>query len=244
MLKVELHVHTSDDPVDLIPHSTATLIDRAADLGYDAVAITLHQRQLDLTPHLAHARERGIVLIPGVERVIEGKHVLLLNFPSVVDRADTFEEVADLKARHHGLVIAPHPFYPLPSCLGRQLTAHASLFDAVEYNAYYTRHVNVFNELAVRWASRHGKPVVANTDVHRIGQLGATYSLVDADRDASSICSAIRAGRVAIRTAPISTARAVALITDLTASGVHGRVRALRGARTLPAWPPLANPSE
>ena len=42
MLKVDLHIHTSDDPVDRIPHTTTDLIDRAAQLGYDAVAITLH----------------------------------------------------------------------------------------------------------------------------------------------------------------------------------------------------------
>ena len=41
MLKVELHTHTADDPVDAIPHSTFELIDRAAALGYDALAITL-----------------------------------------------------------------------------------------------------------------------------------------------------------------------------------------------------------
>ena len=59
MLKVELHTHTGDDPVDAIPHSTVDLIDRAALLGYDAVAITLHEKQLDLRPVAAHAAERG-----------------------------------------------------------------------------------------------------------------------------------------------------------------------------------------
>src|ERR1051325_656837 len=45
MLKVELHTHTSDDPVDRIPHTVTQLIDRAAFLGYHALAITLHERQ-------------------------------------------------------------------------------------------------------------------------------------------------------------------------------------------------------
>ncbi len=48
MLKVELHSHTSDDPHDRIPYSAEQLIDRAAALGYDALAITLHDKQLDL----------------------------------------------------------------------------------------------------------------------------------------------------------------------------------------------------
>ena len=43
MLKVELHAHTSDDPVDWIPHTSFELIDRAVALGYDGLAITLER---------------------------------------------------------------------------------------------------------------------------------------------------------------------------------------------------------
>ena len=85
MLKVELHTHTADDPEDTIPHTTFELIDRAAALEYDALAITLHDHQLDLKPFARYAAERGITLIPGVERTIEGRHVLLLNFARAVD---------------------------------------------------------------------------------------------------------------------------------------------------------------
>ena len=72
MLKIELHAHTGDDPVDVIPYTTFELIDHAAALGYDALAITLHEHQLDLRRFLPYAAERGVVLIPGVERTIEG----------------------------------------------------------------------------------------------------------------------------------------------------------------------------
>ena len=37
MLKVDLHTHTADDPVDRIPYSTGELIDRASARGYDAL---------------------------------------------------------------------------------------------------------------------------------------------------------------------------------------------------------------
>ena len=48
MMKVELHTHSADDPVDRIRHTTLELIDRAAALAYNALAITLHERQLDV----------------------------------------------------------------------------------------------------------------------------------------------------------------------------------------------------
>src|SRR5207302_7756833 len=112
LLKVELHAHTADDPVDDIPYSTRDLIDRAAALGFDALAVTLHDRQLDLRPLHAYAAERRIVLIPGIERTIAGKHVLLLNFERGTEDVRTFDDLRALKARASGLVVAPHPFFP------------------------------------------------------------------------------------------------------------------------------------
>src|SRR3954469_7769392 len=94
VLKVELHTHTADDPIDRIPYSTTELIDRAALLGYDALAITLHERQLDLQPWRGYAEHRGITLIAGIERTIEGKHVLLINFPPRVEQVSTFADLA------------------------------------------------------------------------------------------------------------------------------------------------------
>jgi predicted metal-dependent phosphoesterase TrpH len=202
MLKIELHSHTADDPVDRIPHTSAQLIDRAAALGYHALAITLHERQLDLERLAPYAAERGITLIPGIERSIEGRHVLLLNFRRGTEDVRTFEDLARLRQRETGLVVAPHPFFPLPSCLRGYLNRQASLFDAVEINAMFTPTVN-FNRVAERWASRHGKPLVGNGDVHRLRQLGLTYSLVDADADPDAICAAIVAGRVRVESRPM-----------------------------------------
>jgi predicted metal-dependent phosphoesterase TrpH len=206
MLKTDLHIHTGDDPVDYIPHSTLEAIDRACELGFQALAITLHDRQLRLTDYLrAYAHERGIVLIPGVERTLRGKHILLLNFPEGAASVQTLDEIRRLKRRTpQGIVIAPHPFYPAGNCLRGLMNRHADLFDAVELNHFYTRAID-FNRPAIRWAERHGRPMVGNGDVHRLSQLGKTYSLIDAEPSADAICDAVRAGRVEIRTRPLST---------------------------------------
>jgi predicted metal-dependent phosphoesterase TrpH len=207
MLKVELHTHTSDDPVDRIPHTVTQLIDRAAFLGYHALAITLHERQLDVRPFAGYAADRGIVLIPGIERSIEGRHTLLLNFRSGAQDVRSFDDLARLKRRQSGLVIAPHPFFPMPTCLGDKLDRHAWLFDAVERNAMYTSSLD-FNTRAERWAMEHGKHVVGNCDVHRLYQLGTTYSMVDAEPNADSICASIAEGRVWVESKPLTWAQA------------------------------------
>ncbi|MGH9145000.1 MAG: PHP domain-containing protein [Vicinamibacterales bacterium] len=214
MLKVELHSHTDADPVDAIPHTTFELIDRAAALGYDALAITLHERQLDLHPFALYAAERDLVLIPGIERTIEGRHVLLLNYASGAEDVRTFADLARLRQRRPGLVIAPHPFFPSTTCLRRALERHADLFDAVERNAMFIRGVD-FNRAAERFAARHGKPLVGNCDVHRLSQLGSTYSLIDSARDPSAICEAVAAGRVRIESRPLSWFEAARVMSSL-----------------------------
>ena len=214
MLKVELHAHSSDDPQDAIPHTTAQLIDRAALLGYQALAITLHDRQLDVRTYRSYAADRGITLIPGVERTIRGKHVLLLNFRRGADDISNFDELATLKTREPGLVIAPHPFFPGRSCLHGLVHRYADLFDAVEFNGMFTDRIN-FNRGAERWAKRHGKPIVGNGDIHRLRQLGMTYSLIAAEPDPDSICEAIRDHRVSIVARPHTLATAVGVIAEL-----------------------------
>jgi predicted metal-dependent phosphoesterase TrpH len=214
VLKVDLHIHTGDDPLDRIPYSTLELIDRAAALGYDALAITLHDLQLDTEPLAAYAAVRGITLIPGIERTIEGRHVLLLNFSRRAEAVDSFADLARLKAREHGLVIAPHAFFPGATCLRGLLDCHADLFDAVEYNAMFTRSVN-FNRAAERWARRHGKPMVGNGDVHRLAQLGSTYSLVDAEPTADAICAAVKAGKVEVVATPLSWKAVASILREL-----------------------------
>ena len=229
MLKVELHAHTADDPIDRIPYSTKDLIDRAAALGYDALAVTLHDRQLDLQPYQQYAAERRLVLIPGIERTIEGKHVLLLNFSRATEDVRSFSDLARLKSREAGLVIAPHPFFPHRSCLRGLIDRHAELFDAVEWNAMFMRGVN-FNRQAERWAKMHGKPMVGNGDVHRLGQLGTTCSLVDAAPTPAAICDAILAGRVTVSATPHTPLTAARLIASLFAPSFD-----LRGGSARPA---------
>lgn len=234
MLKVDLHTHTADDPSDRIPYSTCDLIDRAAELGFDALAVTLHDRQLDPALFQSYAKARGITLIPGIERTIDGRHVLLLNFSRAAESILSFEQLACLKRQEGGLVVAPHPFFPAGSALRGYMNRYADLFDAVEYNAMFTSVVN-FNVLGERWARRHRKPMIGNGDVHRLEMLGTTYSLIDAKPDAGAICAAIAAGRIQVVAQPLSSFTAGRLMTDLLLDCVRPRLAA--GSLTLAPSP-------
>ena len=209
MIKVELHAHTSDDPGDRVPHHTQALLNHAARSGYGGLAVTLHNRWFDPAPFQPQAIALGIVLISGIERTIEGKHVLLINVPREAGDVRTFDDVRALKQQVPGaLVIAPHPFYPIPSALGDRLDGIVDVVDALEINAMYTRSLD-YNRQARAWAAAHGKPLVGNTDLHRLDQIGTTWSEVDAAPEADAICEAVRAGRVVVRSRPLSWPRAV-----------------------------------
>ena len=220
MLKVELHSHTADDPHDRIPYSAEQLIDRAAALSYDALAVTLHDKQLEVARLGHYAAKRGIVLIPGIERTIAGKHVLLLNFPHEAEAVSSFADLAALKQQAPaGLVVAPHPYFPAPTSLWGLLDDHEHVFDAVEVNAMFTESVD-FNAPARRWAAARRLPLVGNGDIHRLRQLGTTYSLVDAPPNADAICAAIKTGQVRVEATPLSWLTVGRVLADLIASSV------------------------
>jgi predicted metal-dependent phosphoesterase TrpH len=229
MLKVELHAHTAPDPADYIPHSTRQLIDRAAELGYGALAITLHDRYYDPAADADYARSRQVVLIPGIERTVERRHMLLLNFPSDCMAVRSFEDLRALRLRHpQGLVVAPHAFYPTGTAMGADADRHADLVDAVEVNSMFISWLN-YNTRAIAWAQAHGKPIVGNTDLHLLEQLGSTYTLVDAEPNADAICAAIKAGRVQVRSEALSTVRAVWVFGRMLLFGLIGRLRSGMG---------------
>jgi predicted metal-dependent phosphoesterase TrpH len=229
VLKVELHAHTHLDPLDYIPHTTRQLIERAASLGYHALAVTLHNRYYDPAADRAYAAERGVVLISGIERTIQGRHMLLLNFPSSSADVTTFEALRAFKAQHHsGLVVAPHAFYPTGSAMRAMADRYADLIDAIEVNSMFTAWLN-FNRAAIRWARANRKPLVGNTDLHLLEQLGTTYSLVDAAPEPDAICEAIRRGRVEVRSEALPSIRAGWIFARMLAGGAVGRVRGLIG---------------
>ncbi len=202
-LKVDFHTHTADDPEDYINFTSEELIDRAAGLGYDAIAITNHNVVTNRPGLADYAAARGVLLLPGVELTLSGKHVVVVNPPFAQNPGLTsLDELAAVRG-DTSLVIAPHPFYPGLKCLWSKLTRYIDGFDAVEFSFFYSRQINR-NKRAVEVARESGKPLVGSSDCHNIWQVGFTYSLVEAERNIPSIIAAVKAGRVEVGTTPLS----------------------------------------
>jgi len=230
LLKVDLHIHTKEDKDDHIAYSARELVDEAAAKGFDALAITNHDTLTFSAALRSYAAERDIVLIPGVEVTIKKKHVLLLNMPYEEDTYQSFEDVLQHKS-DQGLVMAPHPYFPGPTCLNGQLEATPHLFDAVEYCHFYTNRVD-FNEPALRFAQKHRLPLVANSDAHVLEQFGLAYSLIEAEKTPEAIIEAIKAGRVEPVSHPLTLASLMRLYLRIAVVKRFSRERPLELAYT------------
>lgn len=201
--RIDLHNHCQGDPVDPLTHTIFEHIDQAKKMGLDAIAMTWHRRVCSDEKAFAYARERGLLLIPGMEaEVADGKHLVVLGLrDGDLPGQTTWDKLRALRARKPGMVVmAPHPFYPHPSCLNRQINDAVDCIDVVEWCSL---HVNWLpsrvspNLRAARWAHAHGKPLLACSDAHSIAAISRTPSTVEAEAlTEEAVLAAVRAGRI------------------------------------------------
>jgi predicted metal-dependent phosphoesterase TrpH len=200
--RVELHSHCQGDPVDSLSHTIFEHIDQAKKVGLDAIAITWHRSICNDPAPYAYAQKLGLLLISGMEAEVDGKHLVVLGLEEGdLPGQTSWAEIRALRTRKPGVVIvAPHPFYPHPSCLGNRMNGHADCIDAVEWcslHAHWLPSRVSPNLRAARWAHRHGKPLVACSDAHALRSIGRNASTVEAESLTSpAILDAVRAGRI------------------------------------------------
>lgn len=193
-LKIDFHIHTAEDPADNISYDVARLINRAAELKFDAISVTNHDIRTYNDSLASYASRKGILLLPGMEAHFSGYHILIINPPFAVQPAGrTFQDLAALRSENT-LIIAPHPYFPGIKSLGSETRTHIRLFDALEICQYHHPLVD-FNIKAQRLAGEFKKPMVATSDSHCLWQFGRAYALVHAEKNISSIIRAVKEGR-------------------------------------------------
>jgi len=191
------------DPRDGVPHTARELIHRASELKFDVLAITNHDQVFDTAGVRSFAESKGILLIPGMERTIRRKHVLIINSDARVESIRDFDDLRTLKDRG-AAIIAPHPYFPGPTSLGNLFDVNIDLFDGIEYSFFYHRWFN-FNEPAVRMAEKNGLRLVGNSDCHNLKNLGRTFSLLRSEKTPQAVVDTLRSGAIQVRTRPLTT---------------------------------------
>ena len=207
-IKIDLHIHTLDDPKDVIDYSAHQLLERARDLGFGVLAITLHDAVFDRPEVYADAAKMGMLLIPAAEIRLEGADVILLNVTaSEIARLKNFADLRDLRERRGAsiFIIAPHPFYILGGSIGSRLLDEIDCFDAIEICHFHTRFLNP-NRRAEKVAKRFGKSLVATSDAHRLHAFGRHFTSIPRPPAlrAENVFAALRAGPVRLTSPPAS----------------------------------------
>jgi len=213
-LKADLHIHTCDGITEKeIPYNAFELIDMSLDKGYEVLSITNHDVLTYSTYLRDYARERGIVLIPGIELTVRGKHILMYNVTEQLHLIKNFDDLEQLKDTDN-FFMAPHPFYPCYKSLGRRLKEWIHIFDAIELSHFYTSSFD-FNKNAIDCAQQFGLPLVGTSDSHTLHQMGHTYTLIEAEKEPEAIFEAIKNEKIQVVTAPLTLAHTGKILFDL-----------------------------
>ena len=207
-IKVDLHIHTLDDPKDAVDYSAHQLLERADSLGFRVLAITLHDAVFDRREVFADAAAMGILLIPAAEVRMEGADVIVLNVTSKeIEEMKNFGDLRRLRDRRRTSIftIAPHPFYIFGGSIGSRLLTEIDCFDAIEICHFHKGLFNP-NRRARRVASRFGKALIATSDAHRLHAFGRHYTSipVPADLTIENVFAALRAGPRNLTSPPCS----------------------------------------
>jgi|SRR5262245_33201442 len=227
-LRADLHLHTRERE-RFIAYDARDLIDRAAHSGFQVLSITNHDAVTFSARLRDYAQERGILLIPGIEATIEGKHVLLYNIDVPPERIGTFADLRRLR-QPDWLVVAPHPFFPGSYCLHERLIEEVDLFDAIEFSHFYTARID-FNRAAVRVARETGLPLLGTSDSHVVRQFGTTCSLIEGLPTIASVLGAIRKGQVRIESRPLTLRACARIVLDMVVADWWERARAWKEAQ-------------
>ena len=197
VLSVELHTHSSlsHDGRDPVDH----LLEQAASVGLDAIAVTDHDEIEASLDAVEMAPEYGLIGIPGMEITPAVGHVLALGVSETIPAGLSFETTLDRIHDQGGIAVVPHPFQSSRHGVAPHISTETlASADAIEvYNSRLLTGRS--NRKAERFAAFHDLPMTAGSDAHIAEMVGQAVTEVDADeRTAESVLDAIADGRTSV----------------------------------------------
>jgi predicted metal-dependent phosphoesterase TrpH len=186
-VKADLHVHTVYSPDSLI--TPKELVYYAKQRGLNAVAVTDHNC---VEGALKIAKETDFLIIPGTEVSSLNGHIVGLNVKEVIPKHLSAEETVERIHAAGGIAIACHPFALLKGSVGKHVSAKFDAVEVINASAFpFGRSVRRAQVVAEMF----GLSRVAGTDAHYGPQIGAAYTVIDAEPNVEAIVKAIVDGK-------------------------------------------------
>jgi hypothetical protein len=197
VLTVELHSHSAlshdgRDPVEL-------LLEQAAAVGLDALAVTDHD-EIDASIAAAEqAADHGLIGIVGMEISSAAGHILAFGIKELIPPGLSYDETLERIHEQGGIAVIPHPFQKSRHGVAPHITDD-QLASADGLEVYNSRlFTGRSNRQAERFAIERGLPMTAGSDAHISEMVGQAVTEVGAsDRSADAILEAIRHGRTSV----------------------------------------------
>lgn len=169
-MRIDLHLHTRGSWDSL--SEPEKILDRAASLGIERIAITDHDR---LGVGLEYAARYPDRVIAGEEvRTEEGIDLIGLYLVEEIPRGTPALECARRIREQGGISLLPHPYAGGKGGGGRYAELLAPEVDIVEvFNARLLSAES--NRKAEDLARRHGKLRSAGSDAHTVGEIGNAW---------------------------------------------------------------------
>jgi len=193
-----MHTRYSED-------ATTTLrevINYARKRGLDGVAVTDHDTTLGALK-LAKQKSKNFLVIPGIEVDSLQGHVLALNVTKPMTPKLGLSETVERIHQLGGIAVIAHPAAVLKTGLGYKISSVSNI-DAVEVINASAFPFFLSTYLSRRLALRLGLPQTSGSDAHYPHEIGAAYTMVDADSNRDDIIEAIRKGETVPFGRPIS----------------------------------------
>ena len=170
-IHVDLHMHTDHSPDCATP--VQTLLETAAEVGLDAIAITDHNEISGALDARAKANGRLKVIVAEEVKTADQGEVIGLFIEEKIPRGMTLQETIAEIRRQGGLVYVPHPFDRMHS-----VPDYEHLLDVVEdldaMEVFNPRvAISAFNEEAARFAAKYRIVAGAGSDSHVAQGLGS-----------------------------------------------------------------------
>ena len=197
MLSVELHAHSSlsydgRDSVEL-------LLEQAAAIGLDALAVTDHD-EIEASRRAAElAPEYGLIGIPAMEISSAAGHVLGFGITERVPAGLSYHETLNRVRSQVGIAVVSHPFESAHHGAAAEITtAQLTAADAIEvYNSRLL--TGRANRKAEKFAHTHNIAMTAGSDAHISEMVGQAITEVSTEtQSVDGILNAIVAGKTSV----------------------------------------------
>lgn len=195
---VDLHIHTniSSRCSSIMPQE---LVERAREMGLDAVCVTEHSTFRGAQVNYEYAAEQGFRLFRGMEVYTELGDMLVFGWEEHVRYyLFPFEDLKREVEKRDGVIIPAHP------CRGEADARHRHHRDLPEellssIVAIETRNgamTGKSNDLAEKLRKKHGLFGVGGSDAHHVTHIGRCVTIFEDDpSDERELIEALKTGR-------------------------------------------------